>query len=552
MAEKLRTYQQANGGAAAYSFQLPEAHWQFLGENWAGTDRVGYKPTDRTPVQINDRIAAWGQPAPSVFTSGAGHRAFEGGPAPGNVALLQGAGGAFRCAWDTIGDQMWHVAGSTGSDDIKQGLMKYRASTDEFLHWTAGGEYTGVTLTVTSVASANQIDVSGAPERAAGFYDQFGLEFPAIPITDPNTRATFTKRVVSYTPLGGTSGRFVLENQPGDTTVRPSSFVGDTCKFRDSPAALYPWRGSAHNFGTSAWDSQRRRLYKMMRLPSQGPTFWPCWIDVEREQEYGTRAEWIAGRNSWFGGDVGAGWDFFSLWPQCVFIPDLGDEGSLIILSNQSQWVRWDCAVGRSGTGNPWSEYSLSFNIKNTPKSGNAATSLPSAITSRGNSMVYHNGFVYVASMNGAVNGDPATDAELQWEFWRFSIPADGSEPSYVTNLAKCPVGMDLSGYGWPGTHTELCVLNGKIYAFHTDLWGTDGEREYTGGVYCYDINANTWSMCHDSWTQKLIALGRVNATTGSSPHNFTVTEIPRLGVFLMVQQIDDFASAAWLFAPPL
>jgi hypothetical protein len=110
---------------------------------------------------------------------------------------------------------------------------------------------------------------------------------------------------------------------------------------------------------------------------------------------------------------------------------------------------------------------------------------------------------------------------------------------------------MDQSGFP-SGQHTNLAVLNGKIYAFHTDLWGTDGEREYTGGVYCYDIESNAWSVQHDSWAQKLIALGRLDPVGGSSPHNFTVTEIPRLGAFLVASSVTSFSFQAWLYKPPL
>lgn len=531
----------------AYSFDLSEPEWRFLGENHAARVTAGVKPEGT--VEINDRIGSWGGRT-TTATSGAGYRAFEGGPAPGNVTLLQGAGGAFRCFWDSDGEQMWHIAGSTGSDDIKQGVVKYNAATDEFRHWTAGGEYTDTVLTVSSVISSDEFEATGAPVMPAGFYNGFGIDWPTI----KDVRSGFTRRVTSYTPTADGRLRFTVENQPGDTTVRPDTFVGDVPKLRDSPASIFPWRGSAHNFGTSAWDPQRRRLYKLLRLPVQQSTFWMHRVDVGGEQEYATRADWLNGRDSWFiqapagGAPVGS----YALWPQTVFVPDIGAEGSVVVLQKDSNTLdRWDCQTGVT------TRYNLTFNASNTPISAQSPTTPDGK---RGVTMVYHNGGLYVASLNGAVTGNPEADAELAWEFWRIPINGPGeNDAGPIQQLAQCPVAMDLSGYGWPGTHTELCVLNGKIYAFHADsmMTATPHTVNFSGQVYRFDPDVNSgvggWTSIAPSWAQKLVAMNRLQPPPdGTASYNFTVTEIPRLNAFLMASSVTSFSFQAWLFKPPL
>jgi hypothetical protein len=224
------------------------------------------------------------------------------------------------------------------------------------------------------------------------------------------------------------------------------------------------------------------------------------------------------------------------VWPQCVYVPDLGAEGSLIILVADGITLRrWDCAtrVLTDYTASPAWDFLA-------PETARSATDTPSR---RSASLLYHNGYLYVASHD--VNGDGST-----CQFWRFLIPSDGSTPTLEV-LANCPVPMDLAGYGWPGTHTELCVLNDRIYAFHADMWGDNGERDWAGGVYRYDIATSSWTPMlagSQSWVSKLIAQG-VPYTSGS--HEFTVTEIPRLGVFLIAATYQSFLFGAWLFKPP-
>ena len=189
MVELMTVKQAENPSQGIYSFEIDQAtvdavitdgtgglasDWWFLGEN-----HDARRVNDRKPAgtsEINDFIGAWGDtgivPRPPAR---AGYRAFEGGPAPSNVTLLQGAGGAARCFWDTVGDCMWHIAGSTGSDDIKQGLMKYGADRDEFKHWTAGGDYTEQEITVTNIISPDEFEATNVPEEPTGFYNDFGI-----------------------------------------------------------------------------------------------------------------------------------------------------------------------------------------------------------------------------------------------------------------------------------------------------------------------------------------------------------------------------------------
>jgi hypothetical protein len=110
---------------------------------------------------------------------------------------------------------------------------------------------------------------------------------------------------------------------------------------------------------------------------------------------------------------------------------------------------------------------------------------------------------------------------------------------------------MSLAGLSWPGDDTKLCLLDGKIYAFHADRWDEDtpANRLADGGVYRYDPVTDSWTgLIHDSWTAKLQALG---FDITAPPYNFTVTEIPRLGAFLMASSLQTFQFGAWLFKPP-
>jgi hypothetical protein len=536
-------FQRDNGGRGVYSFELPDEEWRFLGENWTGTERMNYKPVGMP--DINDRISSWGAAELNAIQSGAGYRAFEGGPWPGNVSSLLGAGGAFRCFWDETGDAMWHCAGSTGSDDGKQNLMKYDAARDVFVHWTTGRNVAAsfvvddTYFTPTATEFEAVVTCSDPSWQTDGYFVDYLVDWlPGSVVQDyedadvePKNPAQPNRHINSVTMTPQGRAHFTMAYA---YDVVPAS--GDTGEIDDSAASLWPRKGSAHNFGTSAWDQARRRLYKIMRTAPTGDNiFWPHWVNVAGEAAYGSRAEWIAGRSTWLDRAAeGEGKVFTNSWPQCVYASHIGATGSLIVLQVENRTLdRFDCST------RAWTSYAQLPDMQ-MPLSGNWSGG---TLGRRGVTMVLVGQDLYLGGFTDGVN-----------EFWKITLPADGGAYTLDRNLAPCPVPMDLSGYGWPGTHTELCVLGDRIYAFHTDLWGTDGERAYTGGVYRYDPATNSWSGIlngSESWAQKLIALGRLDPVSGSSPHNFTVTEIPRLGCFLMAANITSFSFGAWLFKPP-
>lgn len=557
MVAKMADYQLANGGRALYSFELPDndefgAEWRFLGANHPGTLRMNYKPSNRTPVQINDRITSWGQPALNAIQTGAGYKAFEGGPDAGNVTSLEGRGGASRCFWDEVGDAMWHCAGSTGSDDLKLNLMKYAADTDEFVHWTAG-RYVAATGTVNTTYFApttTEFELTLVPQASidpswatANYYTGFDLMWDGVAQLDLR-RAADRKPATAYITAQGLLHVTVASAYP----IVP--IAGDTCSFSDNPASLFPRYGHPHNFGTSAWDQQNRRLYKLVRPVTQGTVFYMARFNVANSAAYTTRAEWIAGRDSWMSRDA-IGYDFNGTWPQTVFAPDIGTAGYgsvIVLLADSGEFFRYDCR------DSSWSRYTLTTPALEVPQSSYSSTG---GLLTVGATLMYHNRALYIASH--CPGGDRTTA-----HFWRMNFVGTGTDPGDLTGpteLADCPVPMSLSGYAWPGDHTEFCRLGNYIYAFHADLFDGDtaaiaGPRVYNGGVYRYDISNDSWTAAvlpgSESWCEKLVNMGLWDPIAGSSPNNFTVTEIPRINAFLMVAGFDAAVFGAWLFKPPL
>ena len=468
MVDKMTRFQRDNGGRGVYSFELPEPEWQFLGENYPGTERMNFKPSDRYTVQLNDFVESWGRPVLKPDGRG-GHRAFEGGPDAGNLTLIQAAGAQNNAVWDAATDSMYFHGASTGSQAAKQALLKYNAATDEFVHWTSGSD-------------------TATPDGEASLW-------PAGP-------------------------EYLTPNQ--------------------LPGVGY---GIPHNFGMTAWDPQRQRYYKMVRLESPLRTEW--WItrtDIGLQSTYATRDAWLAGRGTWFKrfpATTATPPVSVTAWPQIIFVPTVGAEGSVYIIQvNANRVFRFDCAT------HLWNDVTSNFrfNITRVSQSETGDTYL-----SPGAAFCCVDGFVYAV---GHVNASGVP------ELWRFAP----TENAFVGPVVRAtpPQDMSLAGYGWPGNHTELCHYNGKIYAFHADTFSRNGNiKIYDGGVYTYDINANTWSdRIGTSWIEKLVNDHGVpfdmTVIGTASSQDFIVTEIPRLGVFQMVQSYSSRVCASWLFKPPL
>jgi hypothetical protein len=315
----------------------------------------------------------------------------------------------------------------------------------------------------------------------------------------------------------------------------------------DTDASLWPLKGAPHNFGTSAWDQTRRRLFKLNAngTPSgTRNTFWPCWANVANEVASANRTAWLTDRDTWFDRveDNQSLWYIpANGWPQTVFAPHLGATGSLIIFNTRdSRMFRWDQST-RTLT-----EYATTFNYQGPDAGPDSGT------VGERNCMIQMLGeYMYVGSSGDGIN-----------ELWRFHFPATSSstDVNYTleTDHAPCPVPMDGSGYGWPGTNTQTGVLNGKIYAFQSDLYGDQEvdppELALDGGVYVLEPTDNggkgSWTQISGSWYQKLLAYSPALTLT-EGPQQFTLTEIPRLGVFLIAAQTDAYATHSWLFKPP-
>ena len=315
----------------------------------------------------------------------------------------------------------------------------------------------------------------------------------------------------------------------------------------DAEASLWPGNGAPHNFGTSCWDQAHQRMYRILRLPNQGTTWWVCYADCGKERISLTREQWLSDRGTWFG-RFEESFVVTTLWPQAVFIPNLGGEwGSIFIVqSDNGNVFRFDVGT------RTFTQYPNTPDMR-TPVSGRD----PSRLGYRGTSMVYLDGYVYAGTFNPGYFG--SLDNPSPHQFWRFRPELDGTMAEPEMDLAQPPTAFDLSGYSWPGTHTEMVVIGGKIYAFHGDNWNdTNWDTPvFDGGVFCFDPATNggkgSWSQVAPSWVERLR-----NAQWGDGrpvvvnrlPHNFTVTEIPRLGVALMVFQNDAYETVSWLFRP--
>lgn len=302
----------------------------------------------------------------------------------------------------------------------------------------------------------------------------------------------------------------------------------------DSEASLYPGLGTAHNFGMSAWDQERQRLYMMLRTSPTGlSSYWPVWMDLGQEREYATREQWLAGRGSWFHRSPPAeAITYSNAWAQTVFAPHIGERGSLIILQRDNQTLdRWDCVTRQL------SRYARLPRML-TPRAGNG---IYGPLSYRGPTMILVDEHLYLASFEDR-------------EFWRIHLPANGGAYTLERNLlAKCPVPMDLSGYQYNGSHTLLMQFPGEraFYALVIDASDySDGSFRPTGGLYRYDIEANEWSeKLAPFYMQGLLDAG---VRIKQPPHNGTATEIPRLGVFFIAFQVGQYENRAFLLKPPL
>ena len=122
--------------AGSYSYQLSDPAWRWLGETHP--DRPAGNQT------FNQVVDHWGLETTSTIRDlnpSAGRRWHEGynSMPANNRQLLVGLGGPTQSEWDSVGREWWHVGGATGSGDYTHGLMRYRAESDTFSHWTGRG-----------------------------------------------------------------------------------------------------------------------------------------------------------------------------------------------------------------------------------------------------------------------------------------------------------------------------------------------------------------------------------------------------------------------------
>jgi hypothetical protein len=265
---------------------------------------------------------------------------------------------------------------------------------------------------------------------------------------------------------------------------------------------------------------------------AQATEWWVCYADIANERASLTRDQWITDRAAWFGRFADNESFEHSQWPQCEFMPNLGPSGSLVFIStDDGKLARLDLAT------RAFSEYAATFSFA-TPESGRAASA---PLARRGAVTARIGDSFYCGSFGDGVNA-----------LYRFDWAGDGTLIGPAT-LASCPAPFTLSGFSWDGSHAEMVQLDGKLYVFKADSWDlVTNEKDWTGAVYRYDPDFDQWETLHDSWAYRLTTLTPTPVPVTKSPHNFTVTEIPRLGVFLMAEQTQDFVTAAWLFAPPL
>jgi hypothetical protein len=314
----------------------------------------------------------------------------------------------------------------------------------------------------------------------------------------------------------------------------------------DNTVHLWSERGGAHNFSRSAFDPERRRMYAILGrnedgLPTgQGAPVEVCYADVARANSNIADKSWLGK----MGGLISSGIS----WPQARFVSNRGAMGQIFCLFVDGANARTPKVFNVATQ--TWSTVGWSDSFP-SPPAGNDPTAR--GFNRKFPATIYHDGYYYIASL---------VDGENQ--FWRIRMPTNpaatnGSDiPPPEKNLAPCPVPMDASGYA-TGTHTNLAVLNGKIYAFHNDTQWDMANPVRDGGIWAYTIATNSWARVGDIWDEQLSALLAAQGTSILAPaaptrpgYQCTVAAVPESGVFFIIWQPYSTQAVGFLWKPPL
>ena len=292
----------------------------------------------------------------------------------------------------------------------------------------------------------------------------------------------------------------------------------------ESAEALWPGRGSAHNFGRSAYDPVRQVVYNTVGTHGDGRAtiYRICYAKVGQANANPADRSWL--------GTFAESERYFSEWPTTRCDPNLGTEGSLIVIpfagTANCEILRFDVAT-RTWSSAP---YQSKFT---SPKSGND----PDDLNIRFPATCFFDGYVYIASI----------EEDGRQKFWRIPTslgPIDDSLPD-------CPVAMDAGGWS-TGTQTVLLPMGRKIYAVHCDIsWDIKVGRppDYDGGIWAYDVDTQQWSAQLDtSWLQRLMQI----ETVINEQHHMTAAAVPELGVIIITTMASNFVTKSFVWKPAL